>query len=112
MSCFFFFFNDTATTEIYPLPLHDALPIYGRGRVARRRARDGAGRDLSAALGECLLPPGPPLAARRGGDLGGPAAAPAARSRRGAVRGVARASHRRERERAVHDRGRQALHLP
>src|SRR3989441_9342991 len=22
-----FFFNDTATTEIYPLPLHDALPI-------------------------------------------------------------------------------------
>src|SRR5258708_17033069 len=25
---FFFFFNDTATTEIYPLSLHDALPIY------------------------------------------------------------------------------------
>src|SRR4051795_13046836 len=24
---FFFFFNDTATPEIYPLPLHDALPI-------------------------------------------------------------------------------------
>src|SRR2546426_5770704 len=24
---FFFFLNDTATTEIYPLPLHDALPI-------------------------------------------------------------------------------------
>src|ERR1039457_2361633 len=23
----FFFFNDTATTEIYTLPLHDALPI-------------------------------------------------------------------------------------
>src|SRR5260370_36381853 len=23
----FFFFNDPATTEIYPLPLHDALPI-------------------------------------------------------------------------------------
>src|SRR3712207_9401931 len=23
-----FFFNDTATTEIYPLSLHDALPIY------------------------------------------------------------------------------------
>src|SRR2546430_13483809 len=23
----FFFFNDTATPEIYPLPLHDALPI-------------------------------------------------------------------------------------
>src|SRR5262252_11194710 len=26
--CIFFFFNDTATTEIYTLSLHDALPIY------------------------------------------------------------------------------------
>src|SRR3990172_3789154 len=25
-----FFFNDTATTEIYTLSLHDALPIFGR----------------------------------------------------------------------------------
>src|SRR3712207_7919474 len=25
----FFFFNDTATTEIYTLSLHDALPIFG-----------------------------------------------------------------------------------
>src|SRR5256885_16481652 len=34
---FFFFFNDTATTEIYTLSLHDALPIYqglpGPGQV-------------------------------------------------------------------------------
>src|SRR5256712_8236511 len=32
--CLFFFFNDTATTEIYTLSLHDALPILrvqGRG---------------------------------------------------------------------------------
>src|SRR5438874_3767123 len=28
---FFFFFNDTATTEIYTLSLHDALPIFGPG---------------------------------------------------------------------------------
>src|SRR5258705_3223111 len=28
----FFFFNDTATTEIYTLSLHDALPIYHRTR--------------------------------------------------------------------------------
>src|SRR3989449_10994439 len=28
---FFFFFNDTATTEIYTLSLHDALPIYPLG---------------------------------------------------------------------------------
>src|SRR2546430_11397319 len=27
ISYFFFFFNDTATTEIYTLSLHDALPI-------------------------------------------------------------------------------------
>src|SRR5260370_39981116 len=34
---FFFFFNDTATTEIYTLSLHDALPIC---RCARSPARD------------------------------------------------------------------------
>src|SRR2546427_7520847 len=36
----FFFFNDTATTEIYTLSLHDALPIYRvvrGGRVLRYR---------------------------------------------------------------------------
>src|SRR2546427_4514657 len=32
--CFFFFFNDTATTEIYTLSLHDALPIW----TCRRRS--------------------------------------------------------------------------
>src|SRR5256885_10014532 len=47
--CSFFFFNDTATTEIYTLSLHDALPIsMTRGlKRARRRlgvAPDGAGR--------------------------------------------------------------------
>src|SRR2546426_1562931 len=29
---FFFFFNDTATTEIYTLSLHDALPIWSSSR--------------------------------------------------------------------------------
>src|SRR3712207_7417021 len=29
LSFVFFFFNDTATTEIYTLSLHDALPICG-----------------------------------------------------------------------------------
>ena len=28
-----FFFNDTATNEIYTLSLHDALPIYGPGEI-------------------------------------------------------------------------------
>src|ERR1039458_6722921 len=30
---FFFFFNDTATTEIYTLSLHDALPIWNQFRL-------------------------------------------------------------------------------
>src|SRR5208337_5682953 len=34
---YIFFFNDTATTEIYTLSLHDALPISGpRARCSRR----------------------------------------------------------------------------
>src|SRR4030043_2367979 len=31
----FFFFNDPAPTEIYPLSLHDALPISSRGSAPR-----------------------------------------------------------------------------
>src|SRR6266446_5309116 len=43
----FFFFNDTATTEIYTLSLHDALPISeahvrGRGRVPARPGQCGS----------------------------------------------------------------------
>src|SRR5690349_24186331 len=39
--CFiFFFFNDTATTEIYTLSLHDALPICAGGaELGRHRCR-------------------------------------------------------------------------
>src|SRR2546430_8065602 len=41
---FFFFFNDTATTEIYTLSLHDALPIScGAGWSARRHAERSRG---------------------------------------------------------------------
>src|SRR2546426_3773974 len=36
MFLFFFFFNDTATTEIYTLSLHDALPICVREPVPPR----------------------------------------------------------------------------
>src|SRR3712207_7476106 len=61
MSCVFFF-NDTATTEIYTLSLHDALPILGAERSPRRcvrrdhrsglRARgDRAGAPLPLRLG-------------------------------------------------------------
>src|SRR2546430_16200116 len=52
---FFFFFNDTATTEIYTLSLHDALPISGaRGRLTLPALRLAAGRPPS--------PPSPPPA--------------------------------------------------
>src|SRR3989454_4279873 len=44
----FFFFNDTATTEIYTLSLHDALPISRRGRRAGDCGRHTA---ASHALG-------------------------------------------------------------
>src|SRR3989442_4611725 len=37
----FFFFNDTATTEIYPLSLHDALPISGAALPASRASCNG-----------------------------------------------------------------------
>src|SRR3712207_7047505 len=60
----FFFFNDTATTEIYTLSLHDALPIYGqlrsregreprlhvRHRHGERRARAARGPDRDPHL--------------------------------------------------------------
>src|SRR3989475_5357889 len=49
---FFFFFNDTATTEIYTLSLHDALPISAPLDAAVRRR----------------YPPG----GRAGGEAGGP----------------------------------------
>src|SRR5256885_17146608 len=38
-SFFFFFFNDTATTEIYTLSLHDALPICCRTCARSCRSR-------------------------------------------------------------------------
>src|SRR3712207_7127361 len=37
-----FFFNDTATTEIYTLSLHDALPISPADRGSRAAGRGGA----------------------------------------------------------------------
>src|SRR5438309_4977242 len=46
---FVFFFNGTATTEIYTLSLHDALPICLRRQPAAAPARPGA-RDRARAL--------------------------------------------------------------
>src|SRR3712207_7172932 len=41
---YFFFFNDTATTEIYTLSLHDALPIFLRRDVRVAVERRGGQR--------------------------------------------------------------------
>src|SRR3712207_8826070 len=38
----FFFFNDTATTEIYTLSLHDALPIWAAQEVLQLRVQEGS----------------------------------------------------------------------
>src|SRR2546429_4716936 len=52
MMVFFFFFNDTATTEIYTLSLHDALPISGRSLSHRTTNRvTGSGPFLEVAAG-------------------------------------------------------------
>src|SRR2546427_4936761 len=51
MTCylFFFFFNDTATTEIYTLSLHDALPISVLG--GERPAHQGVERPVEGLRG-------------------------------------------------------------
>src|SRR5256885_13210421 len=47
----FFFFNDTATTEIYTLSLHDALPISSANTASRwlARAASAAARRSAAS---------------------------------------------------------------
>src|SRR5256885_14522827 len=52
---FFFFFNDTATTEIYTLSLHDALPIWADSSSGRG-ARVGASSPRRRNAGGCTGP--------------------------------------------------------
>src|SRR5256885_15524880 len=50
----FFFFNDTATTEIYTLSLHDALPISRQRRpwlAAQMQGHQGRAREQAAQVG-------------------------------------------------------------
>src|SRR5215813_11034339 len=76
---FFFFFNDTATTEIYTLSLHDALPISRRLRAGnpelypgRLDVRDPGVKCEPAdgvhehGLAEARAPAGPALQVDRG----------------------------------------------
>src|SRR2546430_3608647 len=44
---FFFFFNDTATTEIYTLSLHDALPIYTIESYVRVRCNNHSSANVN-----------------------------------------------------------------
>src|SRR2546430_5271634 len=54
---FFFFFNDTATTEIYTLSLHDALPIYLNGPLpAPTGFRVKSAPPASTAFCESIIP--------------------------------------------------------
>src|SRR5256885_14091217 len=70
LDSYIFFFNDTATTEIYTLSLHDALPIW----LARRRP----GSESRSAM------TGPASPAGRASRAGGPS------SRRWKTRSAAR----------------------
>src|SRR2546422_7358931 len=54
--CLFFFFNDTATTEIYTLSLHDALPISCSALCCFTCLRRAL---VALAFGMELLPPCP-----------------------------------------------------
>src|SRR6266498_5706179 len=49
--CVFFFFNDTATTEIYTLSLHDALPIFVPGPPVQQPLRRHEGLRAPARRG-------------------------------------------------------------
>src|SRR5256886_14227986 len=48
---YIFFFNDTATTEIYTLSLHDALPISRRGEGCAGSHAGGRGRGRAGTRG-------------------------------------------------------------
>src|SRR5256886_16604518 len=71
----FFFFNDTATTEIYTLSLHDALPISqvrARARCNKKSTSSPKGHHMKRVLSFILLAAGffaaPPFAPNpRGG---------------------------------------------
>src|SRR2546430_4941549 len=57
MSLVFFFFNDTATTEIYTLSLHDALPIYSAA-IVLWDANGTPTRATGRGLLQLTVPPG------------------------------------------------------
>src|SRR2546425_6904175 len=63
--CRLFFFNDTATTEIYTLSLHDALPISRSVSVRSRRTPGSANRASGSQNARCTSA----LATKAGRDV-------------------------------------------
>src|SRR3712207_9566379 len=64
---FFFFFNDTATTEIYTLSLHDALPIFAEATsslMPSERHHHGIATQASAVLAQRRPAPQRPASLR------------------------------------------------
>src|SRR2546430_16508375 len=93
----FFFFNDTATTEIYTLSLHDALPISGDGDPdARRVPRGRRRRGRTAAVPDRPAPVPGHAGAGPSDARARPGAGAECRGRRGAVRGAGEAGLRDE----------------
>src|SRR3712207_9520241 len=67
-TAFFFFFNDTAPTEIYTLSLHDALPIWPNADIDQA---DPAAIGADQVVGRHLIfAPAAPLADQRKRVLG------------------------------------------
>src|SRR3712207_8581541 len=61
MTVYVFFFNDTATTEIYTLSLHDALPISRRpGRRRRSPRPSSCATSWTTSRGYTWTSPAPP----------------------------------------------------
>src|SRR6266849_5062516 len=89
LASFSFFFKDTATTEIYTLSLHDALPISARNRGLGLRGRPRTG--LQAVSDQS-----PPPRHRRGGGRAPGAGRVPARRRVGRARSAASADGGRE----------------
>src|SRR2546422_4518460 len=53
INCVLFFFNDTATTEIYTLSLHDALPIFALpAAMPQGTGRETTGENLPEGRGQ------------------------------------------------------------
>src|SRR5256885_1090519 len=71
LTSLFFFFNDPAPTEIYPLPLHDALPIWvPKGSVFGFLGRNGAGKTTTVKILSTVLRPTSGTATVGGFDVG------------------------------------------